>query len=94
MNTFALVGGMWHRAWLRALPVAAVALLISVCACADGSRPDAAQARKAYDSGASFVDVRTDAEWSAGHVEGAVHLPVADVDAGAARRCPKRISSS
>ena len=89
MNTFAWVGGVRQRAWLRALPVAAVALLLSVWVCADGLRPDAAQVREAYDSGATFVDVRTDAEWSAGHLERAVHLPVADVDARAAAALPK-----
>jgi rhodanese-related sulfurtransferase len=90
MNTFAWVDSMRNRAWPRALPIACLALLVSLCACADGARPDAAQVRHAYDSGATFVDVRTDAEWSAGHVDGAVHLPVADVDAGAAAALPKK----
>jgi phage shock protein E len=90
MSTFAWVGGARRRTWLRSVPVGSVALLLSVCAWADGLRPDAAQVRGAYDSGATFVDVRTDAEWSAGHLERAVHLPVADVDAGAAVALPKK----
>lgn len=31
-----------------------------------------------------LLDVRTDAEWAAGHLPGAVHLPLADLVAGAA----------
>ncbi len=70
--------------------IAAVALFVVIGAAADAPRPDAAQVRGAYDSGASFVDVRTDAEWSAGHLKGAVHLPVADVGTDAAAALPKK----
>lgn len=90
MNTFVWFDGMQRRVWLGVLAAASVLLLVSTCVSADGSRPDAAQARAAYDSGATFVDVRTDAEWSAGHLDGAVHLPVADVDAGAAAALPQK----
>ena len=90
MSTFVRFEGMRHRAWRRAWTAAAAALLVSVCASADGSRPDAAQVREGYDAGATFVDVRTDAEWSQGHLARAVHLPVADVDGGAAAALPKK----
>jgi len=32
------------------------------------------QAKSLYDQGAVFVDVRSDDEWSIGHIEGAIHL--------------------
>lgn len=70
--------------------IAAAAFFVVVYAAAEAPRPDAAQVRGAYDAGVSFVDVRTNAEWSAGHVKGALHLPVADVDADAAAALPKK----
>lgn len=39
----------------------------------------AAEAKQIVESGAAVVDVRTDVEFSAGHIPGAVHIPVADV---------------
>lgn len=39
---------------------------------------NARQAKILYDYGAMFVDVRSSREWGWGHVEGAVHLDLAD----------------
>lgn len=39
----------------------------------------AAEAKELSDSGAQLVDVRTEAEYEAGHIPGARHIPVADV---------------
>lgn len=39
---------------------------------------NARQAKILYDYGALFVDVRASREWEWGHVEGAVHLDLAD----------------
>lgn len=53
-------------------------------------RPNAEQARSAYDSGARFVDVRSGWEWFAGHLKDATHLPVGDVDEDAASVLPDK----
>jgi phage shock protein E len=68
----------------------ALLLLGGICKADDASRPSAAEARAAYDSGAVFVDVRTEAEWSAGHVANARHLPVDEVAADAATVLPQK----
>jgi rhodanese-related sulfurtransferase len=34
------------------------------------------EARKLVDEGAQLVDVRADHEWEAGHIAGAVHMPL------------------
>src|SRR4051812_43338660 len=39
----------------------------------------AAEAKQLVESGAQLVDVRTDAEFDAGHIPGARHIPLADV---------------
>ena len=57
---------------------------------ASGRRPDPAEARKLYDEGATFVDVRTDREWARGRVKGAIHIPVKEVDADAAAEIPDK----
>lgn len=46
---------------------------------AHSKRPDVTEARRLYQAGATFVDVRSDAEWQAGHVKGALHLPVKEL---------------
>ncbi len=38
-----------------------------------------AEAREMLDGGAQLVDVRADHEWEAGHLPGAVHIPLADL---------------
>jgi len=53
-------------------------------------RPDPKEARRLYDAGATFVDVRTDREWSGGYVKGAIHIPLKDVADTAAAKLPDR----
>jgi len=38
-----------------------------------------AEAREMVDAGAQLVDVRADHEWEAGHLPGAVHIPLAEL---------------
>lgn len=38
------------------------------------------EARKLIDAGAQVVDVRDDHEWEAGHIPGAVHIPLPELD--------------
>ena len=40
---------------------------------------DPAAAAERIESGAQLVDVRQDYEWEAGHIEGAVHIPLEDL---------------
>ena len=40
-------------------------------------------------SGATLLDVRENAEWNAGHVPGAVHVPAKNVSTQAVKRLPK-----
>jgi rhodanese-related sulfurtransferase len=42
------------------------------------------QAQQLIEAGAQLVDVRTDAEYAAGHIQGAVHVPLVDVRSEAA----------
>ena len=39
----------------------------------------AAEAKQLIDSGAQLLDIRTEAEYEAGHIPGARHVPLADV---------------
>jgi len=41
---------------------------------------DASEARRLVGSGASLVDVRTPAEYSGGHIDGAVNIPLNQVE--------------
>lgn len=59
-------------------------------AAAADSRPTAAEARRDYDAGVLFVDVRTEEEWSAGHLRSALHLPVDAVASRAATALPDK----
>jgi rhodanese-related sulfurtransferase len=43
-----------------------------------------AEAREMLDNGAQLVDVRADHEWEAGHLPGAVHIPLAELSERAA----------
>jgi rhodanese-related sulfurtransferase len=38
-----------------------------------------AEAKQIIDSGSQLIDVRTDTEYEAGHIPGARHIPLADV---------------
>ena len=57
---------------------------------AEAPRPSAADVRGAYDDGTVFVDVRTDSEWSGGHVKDAVHLPLDQIAARVASLLPAK----
>lgn len=47
-----------------------------------GRHVDGAEARRLVEvQGALLLDVRTDGEWSSGHVDGATHIPVQDLAA-------------
>lgn len=50
-------------------------------------KPD--EAREMLRSGAVLLDVRENAEWNAGHVPGAVHVPAKNVATQAIKRLPK-----
>lgn len=50
-------------------------------AAADDGPIGAARAHALVEAGATLLDVRTDGEWAAGHLDGAVHLPVAELPA-------------
>jgi phage shock protein E len=64
--------------------------LAGVCAADDTPRPSAMEVRAAYEAGTVFVDVRTEAEWSAGHLKNARHLPLDEVAADAATVLPTK----
>ena len=59
-------------------------------AAARGERPDAAVVKKLVAGGAVLVDVRSEDEWKAGHVRGAVFLPWGDVPELAAAKLPAK----
>ena len=50
-------------------------------------KPD--EAMEMLRSGATLLDVRENTEWHAGHVPGAVHVPVKNVATQALKRLPK-----
>ena len=50
-------------------------------------KPD--EAMEMLRSGATLLDVRENTEWNAGHVPGAVHVPVKNVATQALKRLPK-----
>jgi phage shock protein E len=75
---------------LRGAMLALGLVLAAACTADDAQRPDAAQVKPAYEAGTLFVDVRTDAEWNAGHVKGAEHLPLDQVAARAQTVLPAK----
>ena len=48
------------------------------------------EAQKLIDEGAQLVDVRAQHEWDAGHIAGAVHLPLAELAGRASEIDPER----
>lgn len=69
----------------------AVAPVVSCHRAADAVlRPTAIELRREYDAGVLFVDVRTDEEWSAGHLRSALHLPVNAVGSAAEHLLPDK----
>jgi len=53
---------------------------------------DAATAKKIFDSGAHMVDVRTAAEWAAGHVEGSDRVAVGRISSHSVGRADSVIT--
>lgn len=48
----------------------------------DVAQVDPAEAAELARSGAALLDVREPDEWQAGHIDGAVHVPLGDLDPG------------
>ena len=58
----------------------ALLLVLGLAACgAEGGGEASAHAHTLVDDGATLLDVRTPAEFSSGHVEGAINVPVAQL---------------
>ena len=70
--------------------IAAVVLLaIGYFAMTKGGDTTGARARELVKAGARLVDVRTPGEFAAGHLPGAVNIPVQELDARLAELHPK-----
>lgn len=69
---------------VRSFPRALVLILIAGCAASGGDPPakvvDAPAARKLVADGVKVVDVRTPAEFAAGHLPGAVNIPYDELE--------------
>ncbi len=62
----------------------AIAIFITAAGCAGataGAHVDGPRARELVSGGATLVDVRTPEEYAAGHVDGALNVPVDEVAA-------------
>jgi rhodanese-related sulfurtransferase len=67
---------------MRHLRTAVLGLALALSGCSGIASADhvpSAEAHALVAAGATLLDVRTDAEWSAGHLPGAVHVPLADL---------------
>lgn len=74
---------MLHARETLALALAAGLALSAGCGSpvsADGPI-SSERAHALVEGGATLLDVRTDGEWSGGHLDGAVHLPIAELEA-------------
>lgn len=67
------------RSALLVLVVASTALACS--SPADAQHVSSAEAHTLVEHGATLLDVRTEGEWSSGHLPGAVLIPVAELEA-------------
>lgn len=83
---------MRRRVFASVIGTAFLAMTIEGAGASSGrsSAPTAAEVRDDYESGAAFVDVRTNDEWNAGHVRGALHLPVDSIGTAAAGALPDK----
>jgi phage shock protein E len=68
---------------MRFLVVVLVASSLVVTACASGQFIPAQEARALVKQGATLVDVRTPEEFAGGHIEGAINIPIDDLEARA-----------
>lgn len=61
----------------------AAMVLLAAASCSGGAggshRVDSARAHALVEGGATLLDVRTDGEWSAGHLPGATLIPVQEL---------------
>lgn len=70
------------RSLTLAIPLFSLVIGLSASACsAPGgeSRISGTEAHALVQQGATLVDVRSDGEWSSGHIDGAVHMPVDEI---------------
>ena len=68
---------MHHQSYEKRQDPRPTAILAAIAEQTDISTElDPATAAERVDSGAQLVDVRQDWEWDAGHIEGAVHIPL------------------
>ncbi len=71
-----------HRETLSLTVALALALVLIGCHDLSGrARVPGAEARQLVERGATLLDVRTPAEWSSGHLEGATLVPVSELGA-------------
>lgn len=74
------------RGWMlgAVLATAGTAALTTMTACGSAEsqsrRVDSARAHELVSQGATLLDVRTDGEWVEGHLPGAMHIPVQDLE--------------
>ena len=83
MDSFITNAGRLMLKGLRAAALSTVFLAIAACAGDDASVISETIAPDAVDLGDAnlvVLDVRTDGEFSDGHIEGAVHIPIASDD--------------
>ncbi|MFO0682752.1 MAG: rhodanese-like domain-containing protein [Sandaracinus sp.] len=63
---------------------ASAAVLVTTTGCGSAEsqsrRVDSARAHELVAQGATLLDVRTEGEWSEGHLAGAIHVPVQELD--------------
>jgi len=74
---------------LPSLLVVAVLLLAAYFMFLKGGDVSPAEARQLVQAGARLVDVRTPAEFAAGHIAGAINIPVQQLDARMSELQPK-----
>ena len=74
---------------LPVIVVVAVALLVAYVMFMQAADVSGAEARKLVQDGARLVDVRTPAEFAAGHIAGALNLPLQQLDRRLAELEPK-----
>lgn len=53
---------------------------VALAACG-GGEDRGAEARQRVTDGATLLDVRSQAEWDSGHLDGAMHIPIAELSA-------------
>ena len=74
---------------LPMLLAAAMVLVVVYFSLMKGSNVSSAEARQLVQAGARLVDVRTPDEFAAGHIPGAVNIPVQQLDARLSELQPK-----